>query len=173
MLKLCTAAALLAMSFSSAQSEVTVEPGDFYMISREEDGKFLASHKIFQRESDGLMEVSYCGRAFWVRPKTVAWTELETDNLHHVRLEYNHGKGWVSVCEKPTDHVTLKLLGITMDADQVIRSDGAALRFMTRFSAISKSFKKRDTTADEQSSAPVFPARQRTEKSFVQDVRFD
>ncbi|WP_209003742.1 hypothetical protein [Labrenzia sp. CE80] len=125
---------------SATASAAIMIPGDFYLISRGDDGLFAGSHKIFQRESSGLRRVSYCGRNYWVRPVTVAWTQVEVENRKEVRVEFNMGKGWRPICEKPEKQVTLKDLGVTQDARVVLSTNGQDLDGINRFSAIRDSF---------------------------------
>ncbi len=115
-------------------------PGDIYLISRGRDGNFAGSHKVFQRESDGLRSVSYCGRNYWVRPVTVAWTQVEVENRHEVRVEFNFGKGWRPICDHPDRQVTLRDIGVTQDPRVVLHTNGRDLDSVNRFSAIRDSF---------------------------------
>ncbi|MTI45754.1 hypothetical protein JM93_00617 [Roseibium hamelinense] len=144
--------AMIAIACTAAKAEALPETGDVFMISRGANGTFLGSHKIFLRESDGLVQVTYCGREYWVRPKTVAWSELEIDNRHDVRVEFNKGRGWMPICNRPTQYVTLKDLGITMDPVLIVRSNGEELKRVNRFSAVSESFRKGDRSLRGQST---------------------
>ncbi|MEP0236171.1 hypothetical protein [Roseibium sp.] len=142
MKKLGLAALGWCLLASAAASAAIMIPGDFYLISRGDDGLFAGSHKIFQRQSNGLRRVTYCGRDYWVRPVTVAWTQVEVENRMEVRVEFNMGKGWRPICEKPEQQVTLKDLGVTQDARVVLQTNGRDLDGINRFSAISESFQK-------------------------------
>ncbi|WP_417668611.1 hypothetical protein [Roseibium sp.] len=131
----------LCLAISSTQASAAfMMPGDFYLISRGSDGLFVGSHKIYQRMSEGLRKVSYCGRSYWVRPVTVAWTEVEVENRNEVRVEFNYGKGWRPICERPERQVTLTDLGITQSARIVLRTNGQDIDAVNRFSAIRDSF---------------------------------
>lgn len=113
--------------------------GDTYLISR--DGQhFRGSHRIYERMSDGLIEVEYCGRSYWVRYATVAWTQLEVEQKYEVRVEFNWGKGWRPICEHPEEQVTLQGLGVSEDPRIVVQDDGASIRRVNRFAVISKAF---------------------------------
>ncbi|MBO6755819.1 MAG: hypothetical protein JJ902_05800 [Roseibium sp.] len=116
--------------------------GDFFVISRGADGGFLGSHKIFREQQDGLHEVFYCGRPYWVRTKTVAWTQLEQEKKREVRVEFNRGRGWRPLCNRPSDQVTLEDLGYSVEPHLVVINDGIVIERMNRFSAIKKSFHK-------------------------------
>ncbi|WP_417683801.1 hypothetical protein [Roseibium sp.] len=137
--------ATLAFSSGLAASVVCADatmmvPGDFYLISRGVGGDFIGSHKIYQRRSDGMAKVTYCGREYWVRPVTVAWTEIEVENRNQVRVEFNFGKGWRPICNSPEKQVTLRDLGVTQEARIVLGTNGRDLDATNRFSAIRDSF---------------------------------
>jgi hypothetical protein len=146
MLRSILVAAIFAVTTGVAHAGNTFGPIDYYMISRGDDGLFLGSHKIFLRAADGLTQVKYCGRSYWVRPVTVAWTQVEMDNAHEVRVEFNRGKGWRPICERPTDYVTLEDLGVSMDPYIVVRTEGDDLTRVNKWQAVSKSLKRGDTT---------------------------
>ncbi|MCK7611475.1 hypothetical protein [Roseibium sediminicola] len=113
--------------------------GDTYMISR--DGQnFRGSHRIYDRMSENLIEVEYCGRSYWVRYATVAWTQLEVEQDYVVRVEFNWGKGWRPICEHPEQQVTLEGLGVSEDPRIVVQNDGASVRRVNRFAVIRKAF---------------------------------
>jgi hypothetical protein len=124
-----------------AKAENAASPIDYFMISRGDDGLFIGSHKIFMREAEGLKLVKYCGRSYWIRPVTVAWTQIEVENDHEVRVEFNRGKGWRPICERPTDYVTLADLGVTLEPRLVVRSNGDEVLRVNRFHAVSESFR--------------------------------
>jgi hypothetical protein len=133
---------LLAYAPVSAGAQGLPEPGDFYLISRNADGEFLGSHKIFNRSSDGLRLVTYCNREYWVRPYTVAWTQLEVENRREVRVEFNRSKGWRPICEQPEEQVTLKDLGIDIAPGEVTDDIDTPDNLANRFSAIGNAFRK-------------------------------
>ena len=121
------------------------QPGDFYIISRDKNGEFVGSHKIFNREAPGLHLVTYCNRQYWVRPFTVAWTQIEVQNKRIVRVEFNQTKGWRPICERPEQQVTLKDLGIQIDPSAVERDTAAETNsqaLASRFGAIGDAFRK-------------------------------
>lgn len=146
MLRSILIAATLAATGGLAHAGSEAGSIDYYMISRGDDGMFLGSHKIFLRQADGLALVQYCGRNYWVRPVTVAWTQVEMDNAHEVRVEFNRGKGWRPICERPTDYVTLKDLGVAVDPYLVVRSEGDEITRANKWQAVSKSFQRGDKT---------------------------
>lgn len=122
-----------------------MKPGDFYMISRDNFGNFVGSHKIFNREYPGLRLVTYCNRQYWVRPFTVAWSQIEVQNKREVRVEFNQSKGWRPICEQPERQVTLKDLGIDIDPSDVSRETVAETNsqaLASRFGAIGDAFRK-------------------------------
>lgn len=143
-MKHLTAIALMFFGWvGAAQAQTLPVPGDFYLISRSGDGEFRGSHKIFHRQADGLRQVTYCEREYWVRPFTVAWTQLEVENERVVRVEFNRGKGWRPICENPEEQVTLKDLGIELDPTD-LANDPDALEnpVASRFSAIGEAFRR-------------------------------
>jgi len=115
-------------------------PGDFFMISRNSEGTFSGAHKIYAKKAEGLRRVTYCRREYWVRPITVAWTEVEVDNKRIVRVENNRGKGWRPVCENPEQQVTLADLGIDLDARQMLLLGEENYSRGARFKKILSSF---------------------------------
>jgi len=124
----------------TAYAGAVPQPGDFYLISRDRYGFFVGSHKLFLDYSKGLNKVSYCNRDYFVRSHSVAWTQVEVRRGNEVRIEYNFGRGWRPICEGPEDQVTLKDIGITMSADDVLLTpeDDAAPK--SRLSAIGAIF---------------------------------
>jgi len=116
------------------------QPGDTYIISRDGQRLFRGSHRIYDRMSDGLVEVSYCQRSYWVRYATVAWTQLEVERGYEVRVEFNRGKGWRPICSHPEEQVKLSDLGIHEDPRIIIQEDGPTVNPVNRFAAISNSF---------------------------------
>jgi len=133
---------LLALGSVPAIAQGLPTPGDFYLISRKPDGEFAGSHKIFHRPSSGLRLVTYCSREYWVRPYTVAWTQLEVENSREVRVEFNRSKGWRPICEQPEQQVTLKDLGIEIAPGDMSDDIGDPEPLATRFSAIGNAFRK-------------------------------
>lgn len=129
----------LAGTMAHAGGEIPTA-GDTYLISR--DGQnFRGSHRIYDRMSEGLIAVEYCGRSYFVRYATVAWTELEVQRNYEVRVEYNWGKGWRPICEHPEEQVTLAGLGVTEDPRVVVQNDGASVRSVNRFAVIREAFR--------------------------------
>ncbi|GGB44999.1 hypothetical protein GCM10011316_16250 [Roseibium aquae] len=136
--------AMLALfaAFGPAQAAgASSKEGDFYIISRGSTGEFLGSHKIFLRAASGLHQVQYCGQAYWVRPQTVAWSQIEQTNKRFVRIEYNRGLGWRPLCNRPGDQVTVADIGFQMEPRYVLGSSDAGLKRVNRFAAIAESFR--------------------------------
>lgn len=133
--------ALLGASASAGDMPV---PGDFFLISRQTDGTFSASHKVLDKPGQGYVSATYCGRTYWVRPTTVAWTHMEAENRRKVALEYNAGKGWRPLCEDAQEQVRLVDLGI--QADDFIVANGGSYeqpKLENRFQHISNGFKSK------------------------------
>lgn len=103
---------LLAAFFLATALPSAAVAEDMYAISRKADGKFHASHRLYEASGKNLHEVVLCGRPYFVRPATVAWMNYEADEGRSVQLEYNVGKGWVEVCRDPAKQVTLADIGI-------------------------------------------------------------
>ena len=131
---------VLASTDAFAGSELP-QAGDTYIISRDDNRVFRGSHRIYNRRADGLVEVQYCGRSYWVRYATVAWTQLEVEQDFAVRVEYNWGKGWRPICNHPEEQVSLKDLGVSEDPRVVVQNDGASVQRVNRFAAIRESFR--------------------------------
>lgn len=133
-------------AIAKAESE-QLAVGDTYIVSRDDYSAFRGSHRIYSRMSDGLVQVEYCGRKYWVRYATVAWTELEVEQNYTVRVEYNWGKGWRPICAHPEEQVTLEGLGIYDDPRVIVQNDGSTVKSVNRFAAIRESF--RPTTVED------------------------
>lgn len=132
-------AALCAATASHADS--LPKPGDYYLISRDHAGKFLGSHKLFKEESDETKQVTYCGREYFVRDSSVAWTELEAEFGHVVHVEFNFGKGWRPICANPEREVTLADIGISLDAREVLAGVSTAPSTASRLATIGAMFR--------------------------------
>ena len=118
------------------------QPGDIYFISRDQFGTFVGSHQLFLKYSKGLKPVQYCNRDYFVRSHSVAWTQYEARNGRTVRIEFNFGKGWRPICDRPQDQVTLLDLGITMQPDEYLLQSEKEDKPVSRLSAISGVFNK-------------------------------
>ena len=137
----CLTSVVMASGSVSAGGRMP-ENTDTFMVSRDANEKFLGSHRVFDRETTGLVNVEYCGRSYWVRPVTVAWTQLESEANRQVRIEWNWGKGWRPMCDNAEQEVTLEEIGIHLDADAVVASQGRIIGQANRFSAILKAFRQ-------------------------------
>ncbi|WP_428642909.1 hypothetical protein [Roseibium sp.] len=137
---LAGAAFLFAATDAFAGSDIP-NPADIFIISRDENHVFRGSHKIYDRMSEGLIEVKYCGYSYYVRYATVAWTQLEVERDYVVRVEFNRGKGWRPICDHPEQQVTLKDLGVEEDPRLVIQNDGTTEQRVNRFAVIRDSFR--------------------------------
>ncbi|GAB4514981.1 MAG: hypothetical protein Tsb0019_13340 [Roseibium sp.] len=135
------AAATVGLAATGATAEGKLPlVGDTYMISRDDNEIFRGSHRIYNRMADGLVAVEYCGRSYFVRYATVAWTQIEVEQDYIVRVEFNRGKGWRPICEHPEQQVTLEDLGVTEDPRIVAHNGGLTESKVNRFAAIRKSF---------------------------------
>ncbi|MEP3047825.1 MAG: hypothetical protein ABJL55_18790 [Roseibium sp.] len=132
---------IVTMSTCAAASQSSIPiGGDTFIISRDNHHSFRGSHKIYNRTSEGLVEVQYCNRPYYVRYATVAWTQLETESGNVVRIEMNRGKGWRPICDNPEEQVTLKKLGVTEDPKVVAHLGRLPLDPISRFVAIKNAF---------------------------------
>ncbi|GAA0781072.1 hypothetical protein E1180_20500 [Roseibium denhamense] len=116
------------------------QPGDFYLISRNDSGTFVGSHKLFREYSKGLKKVAYCGRDYYVRGHSVAWTHLEVERGNLVQIEYNFGRGWRPICQRPDQQVQLTDIGIDLPAEQVLLLGEGESGPKSRLSAIGALF---------------------------------
>ncbi|WP_439527468.1 hypothetical protein [Pannonibacter sp.] len=133
--------------------ELPVE-GDYFLIARQNDGSFSGSHKVLDKPGEGYVEATYCGRVFWVRPLTVAWTQMEVSEYRRrVALEFNAGRGWLPLCREAHKEVQLADLGIT-EEDFVVANGGDYSRPSTesRFKAISDRFNTKRAPTHKSSS---------------------
>ncbi|MEP3047824.1 MAG: hypothetical protein ABJL55_18785 [Roseibium sp.] len=124
---------ILLFSTGVAVADGLPSLGDFYLISRDKFGFFTGSHKLFEKHSSGLIEVSYCNRIYYVRRNTVAWVHVENDRGNLVQIEFNFGRGWRPICRNPQSQVTLSDLGISMTPEEVLATPEPV---QSRFSAI-------------------------------------
>ena len=114
---------LAALILSTAATAATLpQPGDFYLISRDPGGRFIGSHKLYEDETPSLKKVTYCARHFFVRDKSVAWTQLEAERGNVVHVEYNFGRGWRPICAHPEREVTLEDIGVSMSPREFLAS---------------------------------------------------
>ncbi|SDU10458.1 hypothetical protein SAMN05428979_1645 [Stappia sp. ES.058] len=118
----------------------TAIAGEFHMISRQSDGTFVSSHRVFDRNSASLHEIALCGRAYFARAATVAWMNYEAEEGRDVGLEFNGGNGWFRVCENPDRQVKLADIGVTEDNVTVMRASDEATRRRQRFVNIKDAF---------------------------------
>ena len=138
---LLAAGTLLMAGTNAYAGSNAPQHGDTYIISRDENHAFRGSHRIYNRNADGLVPVKYCGRSYYVRYATVAWTQLEVEQDYTVRVEFNRGKGWRPICEHPEEQVTLTSLGVMEDPRVILQDDGASVKSVNRFAAIRDSFR--------------------------------
>ncbi|MDN3719377.1 hypothetical protein QW131_09635 [Roseibium salinum] len=87
-----------------------------------------------------MKKVSYCNRDYYIRSKTVAWTQLESERGHVVRIELNYGRGWRPICDNPERQVTLQDIGVSMSAQEVLQSADESSKRQGRLSAVSRIF---------------------------------
>lgn len=139
-------AAMICLS-GAAQAGAIPRPGDFYLISRDRFGEFVGSHKLFTDSSKGLKKVSYCRKPYFVRSKSVAWTQVETRRGNVVQIEYNSGNGWRPICEGPDRQVTLSDIGISLSAEDVLATSEEPAELQNRLARIGSMFKAKDTKA--------------------------
>ncbi|CTQ53489.1 hypothetical protein LP7551_02012 [Roseibium album] len=126
---------------NTALADASPKSGDIFLISRDTHGVFAGSHKLFQEDSYALTQVTYCSKKYYVRRQTVAWTQLEAERGNVVRIEYNFGRGWRPICANPETQVSLKDLGISENAEEVVAStDDNELTPQNFLSAISSVF---------------------------------
>jgi len=143
-------AVTLSVSFPALAGGLP-QPGDFYFISRERHGTFVGSHKLYLEFSKGLRQVRYCERDYYVRSHSVAWTQFETQLGRKVQIEFNFGRGWRPICDRPQDQVALADLGIAMAPEEFLQQSNSEEQTESRFSAISGVFNKKKTHSRDQS----------------------
>ncbi|WP_305988129.1 hypothetical protein [Roseibium sp. MMSF_3544] len=111
---MCAGSAALAASLP--------QPGDVYLISRDHNGRFLGSHKLFRDRSPDMKQVTYCAQAYFVRGSTIAWTQIEAERGNVIHVEFNFGRGWRPICASPEKQVTLADIGITLSPREFLDS---------------------------------------------------
>jgi len=141
MLKKTLLLAAIVCLGGAAKADAIPQPGDFYLISRDRSGIFVGSHKLFQDYSRGLKQVAYCQRDYFVRSHSVAWSQIEAERGHTVRIEYNFGRGWRPICDNAERQVTLEDIGITISARDVIASQDESEKQQSRLSAVGALFR--------------------------------
>ncbi|WP_029057062.1 hypothetical protein [Stappia stellulata] len=124
----------------AALSPAMAAAGEYHMISRQSDGTFSSSHRVFDRNGSTLHEIALCGRPYFARAATVAWMNYEAEEGRDVGLEYNGGSGWFRVCEDPDQQVKLADIGVKDDNLTVMRASDAATNKRQRFINIKKAF---------------------------------
>ena len=132
--------AFLVLFTGSTHAGAIPRPGDFFLISRNDGGVFVGSHKLFEKFSSGLTKVSYCNRDYFVRTQSVAWTQIESKRGNTVSLEFNFGRGWRPICLEPENQVTLKDFGITMSAEDFLKGELEDTSPKSRLSAVRSVF---------------------------------
>jgi len=140
MLKQATLLATLVCTCGAVQAGALPQPGDFYLISRDRGGKFVGSHKLFLTNTGDLKQAAYCKRDYFVRSHTVAWTQLEAERGHTVRVEFNFGRGWRPICDNPERQVTLEDIGIALSPQDVLAAADESAGPQSRLSAIGARF---------------------------------
>lgn len=145
-LPLAAAALATWVAGGAARADAFPRPGDFYLISRNDSGVFVGSHKLFRDQSKGLTKVSYCRRSYFVRSHSVAWSLLEAERGNTVRIEYNFGRGWRPICENPERQVTLKDIGVSESAREVLAAEAPPSGARSRVSAIGAMFQPKSPT---------------------------
>lgn len=134
----------------------TASAGEFHMISRQSDGTFVSSHRVFDRDNASLHEIALCGRAYFARAATVAWMNYEAEEGRDVGLEFNGGNGWFRVCEDPDKQVKLADIGVQEDNVTVMRASDEATRRRERFINIKNAF---SATGNSGRTAPTYHSR--------------
>ncbi|MCY1707382.1 hypothetical protein [Pannonibacter sp. SL95] len=122
-----------------ANSARTAE--EFHIISRDKMNRFRGSHQLLRRPQVGFVQVMYCDTVYWVRPRTVAWSEQEADLGYALAIETNLGTGWSPVCMNPQQQVTLKDLDLAPKDEKAAAKEPVQRKF--RFQEIRKSFEAR------------------------------
>ena len=129
----------------AVQAGTLPQPGDFYLISRERGGKFVGSHKLFLSNTGELKQAAYCKRDYFVRSHTVAWSQLEAERGHTVRVEFNFGRGWRPICDNPERQVTLEDIGIALSPQDVLAAADESTGSQSRLSAIGARFQNENS----------------------------
>ncbi|MCV0427477.1 MAG: hypothetical protein K5905_18620 [Roseibium sp.] len=141
----------LCLLTGSVHAGAIPRPGDFFLISRNDGGIFVGSHKLFEEYSSGLTKVSYCQRDYFVRAQSVAWTQIESKRGNTVRIELNFGRGWRPICLEPETQVTLKDFGISISAEDFLKGELDENSPKSRLSAVRAVFQTKSPEEENKS----------------------
>lgn len=130
---------------TSAFAETIPQPGDYYLISRDPDGKFLGSHKLFKERAAETHQLAYCSRRYFVRGNSIAWTQIEVERGNTVHVEFNFGRGWRPICANPERQVTLTDIGVKLSAREYLASLEEGEPPINRLAAIGAIFRAETT----------------------------
>ncbi|MTI16096.1 hypothetical protein E1162_02455 [Rhodobacteraceae bacterium RKSG542] len=115
---------------------------DLYLISRDLQGHFFASHRVFNEEKEGYRHVSFCEDDYWIKPYSVAWSKWEEKQGRTVNIEGNLGQGWKIACAMPTRQVSLSDVGIYVSLEDAMTTKQPEKHRANRFTAIRQTFSK-------------------------------
>ena len=136
---------VLSFIFAAVLVPGLAAAGEYHIISREVDGTFSASHRLYTRHVDNLYPVVLCGQNYWTRARTVAWLQWEAEQGRLVGVEYNNGKGWYQLCDSLQERLTLADSGIKGDYAKLRLMEDGELEYRDRFSRIVRAFGRERT----------------------------
>jgi hypothetical protein len=133
--------AVLSFAAPPVAADVSRLPKEFHIISRDTMKRFRGSHQVLRRAQVGFVQVIYCDTTYWVRPRTVAWTQQEAERGYALAIETNQGTGWAAICLNPQDQVTLRDLHLNTREEKAAATEPVPRKF--RFQEIRRSFEGR------------------------------
>ncbi len=128
---------------------------DVFLISRGIHDEFIGSHKVQTVPREGHKELRFCGKSYWVRPFSVAWTKWEKQLGHKIRLEINQGYGWIVLCKQPTEKVSLQDVGIYSSLEKTMEMGDPDRQINNRFQAIRRTFILRNGMTPEEAEQHI------------------
>lgn len=137
--------AALSLSVGLLLSEDCLAGDVDYRIRSYSDGYFTGSHALLAVPAAGYIKASYCGRTYWVRGMTYAWSQKEVKNGRLLMLESQDRNGRRVLCWHPQEHAKLDAtkFGPSLEQENQLRAsageeEGAA---RNRMRSISSAFK--------------------------------
>ncbi|MDD7908711.1 MULTISPECIES: hypothetical protein [Pseudovibrio] len=149
---------LFALALFGALFSTSGLASEVYMISRDNEGEFVGSHKMFSVAKDGHKRVKICGSNFWLRPYTVVWSKWEEQSGRQVTLEGHKNGRWDILCDNPTEHVSLRQVGVYVSLeDAMLNARNITTDRKNRFEAIRKTFNDRSLGSKKEEESPLLP----------------
>ncbi|WP_068312146.1 hypothetical protein [Polycladidibacter hongkongensis] len=122
----------------------SVAAQDFYLVARDRNGGFFEGHQLQSHAKIGFRYVQFCGKSYYVRPRSVVWAKDLDIKGYHTAVERNSADGWIEVCAFPNRQVTLRQVGIKTTLQEAIEGPKQSQTMARRFDQIRETFNKRN-----------------------------